>query len=166
MTYLDLGLFTFVLFNPHNILYEDAPVEPILSSLKDVISTSKKNFPTKPVIAASHYPIICSGKAKDCAGIEVTMREIYESFIDLKVLLYLGAHFHAYERLYPYIGNGKTTKIDPPYNMTSKTNYLPSLVEGIAGADHGIVDSFPEISPNTAFISYLVAGYGILTINK
>lgn len=145
VTYLDLGLFTFVLYDPYSILYEDAPVEPILNSLKDVISTSKKNFPTKPVIAASHYPIACSGKSKDCVDIEVTLRDLYESFVDLKMLLYLGAHLHVYERIYPYIGNGKTTKIDPPYNMNSQTNYLPSLVEGIAGTDRGNVDSFPEI---------------------
>ena len=58
--------------------------------------------------------------------------------IDLKVSLFLSGHFHIYERIYPYIGNGQVDRHDPPYSINDRTNYLLSIVDGIAGNDHGI----------------------------
>ena len=38
--------------------------------------------------------------------------------IDYNVALYLGAHFHTYERLYPFVKGGQFNKILPPYTLT------------------------------------------------
>lgn len=58
--------------------------------------------------------------------------------INHHVVLYIGAHYHVYERLYPY--NGYTfIKEESPYKFTADKKYLISLVEGIAGNDKSIV---------------------------
>ncbi len=59
--------------------------------------------------------------------------------IDYNVALYIGAHFHTYERLYPYRKGGQFAKILPPYSLSKSTKYLVSIVEGIAGNDELIV---------------------------
>lgn len=68
-----------------------------------------------------------------------TLKDFFEHMIDHNVVLYIGAHYHTYERLYPYEKGGNFTEIPSPYDLTNETNYLPSVVEGIAGNDKSIV---------------------------
>ena len=118
MTILDLGAFHYILFDPYKIMYEGAPEEPLLEKLKTSIVSQKEKSP-KPFIASSHYPILCRGSEKNCVNIEKKLRGIFTTFIDLKVSLYIGAHYHSYQRVYPYIGNGQTIPLNPPYTLTS-----------------------------------------------
>ena len=55
--------------------------------------------------------------------------------IDYNVALYIGAHFHSYERLYPFFKGNQFKKMMPPYELTKTSKYLISIVEGIAGND-------------------------------
>ena len=73
------------------------------------------------------------------------MRDFYTFFKDSRVALYIGAHYHIYERTYPYIGKGKTIQLDPPYDINRETNYLLSIMEGIAGNDKNIIETMDKI---------------------
>jgi hypothetical protein len=82
--------------------------------------------------------------------------------VDYNVVFYLGAHYHTYERIYPYLRGGNFTLIPQPYSLTPSTKYLPSIVEGIAGNDKSIVDSYGKLSNFTAALSYNITGFGIM----
>lgn len=56
------------------------------------------------------------------------------------VNFYIGAHYHTYERIYPYCQNGTISKVQTPYTYSKKEqNCMISVVEGIAGNDVKIV---------------------------
>jgi hypothetical protein len=57
------------------------------------------------------------------------------------VSLYVGAHTHTYERNYPYYANRTFSKLESPYQANG--NYLISVVEGVAGTDHGFISTMP-----------------------
>lgn len=84
--------------------------------------------------------------------------------IDYNVVLYIGAHFHTYERLYPFFKGNQFKKIMPPYSLTNSTKYLVSIVEGIAGNDEIIVEFYLKILNFTAAVSYNKTGYGIMNV--
>lgn len=48
--------------------------------------------------------------------------------------------------------------------MTKSTKYLVSVVEGIAGNDKSIVETYGKLSNFTAALSYNQTGYGIMEI--
>ena len=165
MTILDFGKFNYLLFDPYEIIYEGKPEEPLLEKIKNSVALYQRKSP-KPFVASSHYPILCSGKAVSCVDIEKKLRGIYTALIDLNVCLYFGAHFHTYERIYPYIGNGKTIPLNPPYIFTPKSKYLLSIVEGVGGTDHGIATDNNDKLPVMAAGSFNRTGYGILTFGE
>lgn len=85
--------------------------------------------------------------------------------VDYDSIFYIGAHYHTYERIYPYIKGGNF-KISPsPYNMSRSSKYLVSVVEGIAGNDKSIVEEYGKLSNFTAALSYNITGYGIMNVN-
>ena len=47
--------------------------------------------------------------------------------------------------------------------MNLETDYLLSIMEGIAGNDKNIVETKDKVQPATAFSSYNITGYGMLT---
>ena len=94
------------------------------------------------------------------------LRPYFEEMIRKNVIFYLGAHWHSYERIYPYIGGGKTQKIESPYYLNSNNQYLLSVLEGIAGNDKNIVEEYDSVKPCTANLSFNQTGYGILTIDS
>lgn len=59
--------------------------------------------------------------------------------LDAKVSLYLGAHYHTYQRIYPYLRNASFSK--QASNYRSNEEYLITIVEGVAGNDKDIVES-------------------------
>ena len=82
-------------------------------------------------------------------------------------VFYLGSHYHTYERLYPFIGNGEfNLEKKGPYEVDKNSKYLVSVVEGISGNDDKIVESYPQFEPYTAAVSYNQTGYGVLTFSK
>jgi hypothetical protein len=48
--------------------------------------------------------------------------------IDYNAVFYIGAHYHTYERIYPYIKGGNFKLINNPYQLTKSTKYLISVV--------------------------------------
>jgi hypothetical protein len=64
------------------------------------------------------------------------------------VTLYLGAHDHSYQRLYPYQKDDTFSAQKDGYN--SNGDYLISIIEGVAGNDIEIVESIDTITDFTA----------------
>ncbi len=62
---------------------------------------------------------------------------------DQRISLYIGAHYHSYQRLYPYQRDGSFTTQRDGYR--SDGGYLVSIVEGVAGNDKDIVESISKI---------------------
>lgn len=96
------------------------------------------DLPADFLVLTSHYPLICSQVDSHCRD---TLSRISELLGDAsrtgKVDLYLGAHMHQYERIHPYI-NGE-------FKISNSSSYrrgmMPSVVEGVAGCDLGIIDA-------------------------
>lgn len=86
------------------------------------------------------------------------------------VALYMGGHYHTYERVYPYYYNDTFKKVESPYTWTEggASNYLDntllSIVEGIAGNDREIIMQYPPDEPFTAAHVIGNTGFGIMTI--
>lgn len=84
----------------------------------------------KPIIAATHYPISCSGN-KDIihCNVKELISDLFDEMIDFQVALYMGGHEHTYEREYPYLGGNKFAIGDePPYQITRNSKFLVSIV--------------------------------------
>ena len=58
--------------------------------------------------------------------------------LENKIVLYLGAHEHTYQRIYPYLGDGHFRIQKDGYREDG--DYLISIVEGVAGNDIDIVE--------------------------
>ena len=63
--------------------------------------------------------------------------------LDNNLSFYLGAHYHTYQRLYPYVKGDKFT--NQKSNYTSDGGYLITIIEGVAGNDKDIVESISKI---------------------
>jgi hypothetical protein len=55
--------------------------------------------------------LICSGGAADCTNDTKILKDYFDAMFEKNVALYLGAHYHTYERIYPYCQNGTIPKI-------------------------------------------------------
>ncbi len=95
------------------------------------------------MVPASHYPLACSGTSKNCNNDRTLMKSYWDSMLENSVSLYLGAHYHSYQRLYPYTKGDKFTTQAEDYN--SNDGYLISIVEGVAGNDKEIIESIDSI---------------------
>lgn len=90
------------------------------------------------------------------------MKDFIDLFFQYKVPLYLSAHVHTYERIYPYCQN-KTYIMKPsPYTFTSKDNCMTTIVEGTAGNDRNLVESYEGIQKFTAKAEFNKTGFGVL----
>ena len=54
------------------------------------------------VVPHSHYCMTCSSEYAQCQDIFTRLQPFYDMMVEEEVSLYLGAHTHVYERLYPY----------------------------------------------------------------
>ena len=108
----------------------------------------------------SHYPLACSGSSKNCADDETAMSNYWTSMLNHGVSLYLGSHYHTYQRLDPYLQDGSFS--NQAENYSSDGKYLISIVEGVAGNDKDIVESIKKIKDFTAAYTVNETGFGIL----
>lgn len=71
------------------------------------------------------------------------MKSYWNSMLDNNVSLYIGAHYHTYQRAFPYKkGDTFTTQKN---GFRANDGYLISIVEGVAGNDKDIVESIDKI---------------------
>lgn len=88
------------------------------------------------------------------------------------VALYIGAHYHTYERVHPYFYNETFVKKSSPYVWSEggEANYLDntllSIVEGIAGNDREIIMTYPPAEEFTAAYVINNTGFGIMTLQS
>lgn len=64
------------------------------------MSNAKKS--NKFILPISHYPLACSGTSKNCKNDRTLMKNYWNAMFDAKITFYLGAHYHTYQRIYPY----------------------------------------------------------------
>lgn len=88
------------------------------------------------------------------------MSAYWNAMLNNDISLYLGAHYHSYQRIYPYTKGDKF--INQSQNYTSDGGYLITIVEGVAGNDKDIVESIDTIETFTAAYTINETGFGIL----
>lgn len=49
---------------------------------------------------------MCSALVKNCINDTVLLKDYFNLMFDYGVQFYIGAHYHVYERIYPYCQNG------------------------------------------------------------
>ena len=137
---LSLGSIYLVAFDPYFLLYNttkgitnqnDHLAEQFELMLKD--KQGKGQFIT-PI---SHYPLVCSGSSSFCRKCRTILKDFWASMLNHGVSLYLGAHWHTYQRIYPYLKNDTFSTQKGDYQ--SDGGYLVTVVEGVAGNDKDIV---------------------------
>lgn len=87
-------------FDPYRFLYNKTSTIDPLVALQSQLAIAKKTGLF--VIPFSHYPLICSGESSNCLSILANMKSYFKAMLDAGVSLYMGAHAHEYERIYPY----------------------------------------------------------------
>ncbi len=120
----------------------------------------KKGF----TVSFAHYPLLCSSSAANCKNDKTLLKDYFDLMFDNKVNLYIGAHHHTYERIYPYYQDGTIKKISSPYY--SNETYLLSIVEAVPGNDKSIVESYDTILDFTASYTFNQTGFGVLSANE
>ena len=83
---------------------------------------------------------------------------MFSIFNDNNVSLYIGAHMHQYERLYPYY-EGKFSKKESPYENEEG---LVSIVEAAAPNELGLVEIWYPKLYFSVTNTHNVTGFGLL----
>jgi hypothetical protein len=84
---------------------------------------------------------------------------------DAGIKFYIGAHYHVYERIYPYCQNGTIQQIESPYDLKD-SNCIVSILEGIAGNSDKIVETYDNLQSFTAKVSFGKTGFGLLKVGS
>ncbi len=79
---------------------------------------------------------------------------------DAKITFYLGAHYHTYQRVFPYHVDNTFSHEASGYKTTDP--YIVSIVAGVAGNDRDIVESIATIEDFTAAYTVNETGFGLL----
>lgn len=142
-----------IAFDPYNLLYSAPPhqTDIVAAKFSDLIQKAKKS--DRFILPTSHYPLACSGSSKNCAKDRQFMKEYWNLMLDNDLSFYLGAHYHTYQRLYPYQKGDKFIKQEGGY--VSDGGYLITIIEGVAGNDKDIVENIDKIEDFTA--SYTIS---------
>lgn len=114
-------------------------------------------------MTTSHYPLACSGNSKFCTKDRQVLKAYWQAMLDQGVSLYLGAHWHVYQRLYPYIKGDQFLIQEGSYK--SDQGYLISIIEGVGGNDKDMVDSLDKIETFTASYTVGETGFGIMDVS-
>lgn len=117
----------------------------------------------KFIVPSSHYPLACSGTSKNCKNDQKDLQTYWQAMHDSKVSLYLGAHYHTYQRIFPYLRDG--TFSTQSKNYRSDDEYIISIVEGVAGNDKDIVENIETIESFTASYTINETGFGIMSVD-
>lgn len=129
------------MLDPYRIFAKLQTPDQLVQKFDAKLQELKQSSPEKPVIACSHYPYRCNGNIPDCTDVRAKLLPLFNKMIEYNVALYMGAHYHTYERVYPYFSNNTFKKVESPYVWNQggasdpADNTLLSIVEGIAGND-------------------------------
>lgn len=141
-THIELGSLYILPFDPFQILLgKKVTKDPCIDKFVSVIGEAKKS--NKFIVPTSHYPLACSGTSKNCKNDRKDLQTYWNAMFDAGVSLYIGAHYHTYQRAYPYLKDN-TFSIQTG-NYRSNEDYIISVVEGVAGNDKDIVESIQTI---------------------
>lgn len=128
-------------FDPYDYLYITPEKDEVYSKFNQLLDDAKDKG--QFIIATSHYPLACSGGSKFCTKDRQVMKAYWQAMLDHNVSFYIGAHWHVYQRLYPYAKKDKF--IIQEGNYRSDQGYLISIIEGVGGNDKDMVDSLDKI---------------------
>lgn len=146
-THLELGSLYLLPFDPFQILLgKKVTKDPCIGKFTSVMAEAKKS--NKFILPTSHYPLACSGTSKNCKNDRVDLKAYWEEMFNAGVSLYIGAHYHTYQRAYPYLKDNTFKPQAGDYR--SNEEYIISIVEGVAGNDKDIVESIDLIEDFTA----------------
>lgn len=90
-------------FDPFQVLFNKKTItnDPTIEKFTQILKEAKDNG--KFIVPTSHYPLACSGTSKNCKNDRKDMKAYWSAMFDSKVSLYLGAHYHTYQRNSPYL---------------------------------------------------------------
>ena len=124
-TGLTLGSTYLINFDPFDLLYsKSSGSDDIFNGVNDLLKKTKDNG--QFVIPISHYPLVCSGSSSFCTKCRTDMKDYWMAMLDNGVSLYIGAHYHTYQRIYPYYPNDTFSNEKGDYY--SNKGYLVSIV--------------------------------------
>lgn len=161
---LNLGALRLLAFDTYPLLYkkvtpaQDKTLPLFTALLAEAVRTGQF------VLPSSHYPLACSGTSANCKNDRRDMQPYWEEMIDSGVSLYIGAHYHTYQRLFPYLRNGSFSTQQDHY--TSDGDYLITIVEGVAGNDKDIVEKIDTIEGFTAAYTVNETGFAVLKVTQ
>ena len=166
---MNLGSFFLIGFDPYEVLYKPKSLlnlrksDPVsLAGLAEAIQNGTKTG--KFMIPSSHYPLKCSADNKNCQNDTKYLKDYWDLMFKNDIKFYIGAHYHTYERIYPYCQNETFSLIKSPYKFQKDDNCIISIIEGIAGNDEKIVEIYDNVKEYTAALSYGKTGVGMLTV--
>lgn len=161
-THIELGPLYLLPFDPFQILLgKKVTKDPCIDKFLSVMGEAKKA--KKFILPTSHYPLACSGTSKNCKNDRVDLKAYWEAMFNAGVSFYIGAHYHTYQRAYPYLRDN-TFRIEGD-NYRANEDYIISIVEGVAGNDKDIVESIDKIEDFTAAYTINETGFGVLSID-
>ena len=156
--HLQLGALSLLTFDPYELVLGSSKKDISIGKFKAVLAEAKSA--NRFIVPTSHYPLVCSGTSKNCKNDRTVMKDYWHEMLAAKISLYLGAHYHTYQRIYPYLANDTFTNQRDGY--TADSNYLISIVEGVAGNDRDIVETIDKIESFTASHTINETGFGVL----
>lgn len=124
-TGLQLGSIYLLAFDPYQVLFnKKITTDPAFQPFMNQLESAKKQG--RFVLPTSHYPLACSGTSKNCKNDRKEMKAYWDAMLHNKVSLYLGAHYHTYQRIFPYLPDGTfSTQAD---SYRAEEGYLISIV--------------------------------------
>mgnify|MGYP000866513177 CR=1 FL=1 len=137
---INLGPLFLIGFDPYETIYKTKSsfnlrkTDPVsLAGLAEAIVNGSKTG--KFMIPSSHYPLKCSADNKNCQNDTKILKDYWDLMFENNIKFYIGAHYHTYERIFPYCKNSTFSFTQSPYNFNVDNGCILSIVEGIAGND-------------------------------
>ena len=98
------------MLDPYLIVFKQENPTTLLNQFENKLKVLNSEQPSKPIIACSHYPYRCNGNTPDCYDVRQKLNPFFLKMMQYNVPLYIGAHYHTYERVYPYYKNDSFVK--------------------------------------------------------
>ena len=93
---LHLPHFNLLIYDPYEIIFLNKTGDQLFETFKNQLDSQEGL-----TLVASHYPFRCSGPASDCVEKPQKQKRFFDYMVSKNVPLYMGAHYHSYERNYP-----------------------------------------------------------------
>lgn len=124
-TYLELGPLYLLPFDPYHILYDKKIAkDPAIDKFNSIMKSAKES--NKFIVPTSHYPLACSGTSKNCKSDRNDLKAYWKTMFDTDISLYIGAHYHSYQRTLPYLPTNEFLMQDGSYR--DNEGYIISIV--------------------------------------